>query len=58
TYTTFEELKKDFAEGKIHPLDLKNAVAEYLVELLKPVREYFEKHPEPLELMKSVQITR
>ncbi|HII67092.1 tyrosine--tRNA ligase [Thermococcus sp.] len=58
TYTTFEELKKDFAEGKIHPLDLKNAVAEYLIELLKPVREYFEKHPEPLELMKSVQITR
>ncbi|ACS89291.1 tyrosine--tRNA ligase [Thermococcus sibiricus] len=58
TYTTFEELKRDFAEGKLHPLDLKNAVAEYLVELLKPVREYFEKHPEPLELMKSVQITR
>ncbi|HIH73446.1 MAG: Tyrosine--tRNA ligase [Thermococcales archaeon 44_46] len=58
TYTTFEELKKDFAEGKIHPLDLKNAVAEYLIELLKPVREYFEKHPEPLELMKEVQITR
>ena len=58
TYTTFEELKRDFAEGKLHPLDLKNAVAEYLIELLKPIREYFEKHPEPLELMKSVQITR
>ncbi|ADT84169.1 tyrosine--tRNA ligase [Thermococcus barophilus] len=58
TYTTFEELKKDFAEGKLHPLDLKNAVAEYLIELLKPVREYFEKHPEPLELMKEVKITR
>lgn len=58
TYTTFEELKRDFAEGKLHPLDLKNAVAEYLIELLKPIREYFKKHPEPLELMKSVQITR
>ena len=58
TYTTFEELKRDFAEGKLHPLDLKNAVAEYLIELLKPIRKYFEKHPEPLELMKSVQITR
>lgn len=58
TYTTFEELKRDFAEGKLHPLDLKNAVAEYLIELLKPIREYFEKHPEPLELMKRVQITR
>ena len=58
TYTTLEELKKDFAKGKLHPLDLKNAVAEYLIELLKPIREYFKKHPEPLELMKSVQITR
>ena len=58
TYTTLEELKKDFAEGKLHPLHLKNAVAEYLIELLKPIREYFKKHPEPLELMKSVQITR
>ncbi|NJE26090.1 tyrosine--tRNA ligase [Thermococcus sp. MV5] len=58
TYTTFEELKRDFAEGKLHPLDLKNAVAEYLIDLLKPVREYFEKHPEPLELMREIQITR
>ena len=58
TYTTFEELKRDFAEGKLHPLDLKNAVAEYLIELLKPVREYFEKHPEPLELMREVRVTR
>jgi len=58
TYTTFEELKRDFAEGKLHPLDLKNAVAEYLIELLKPIREYFEKHPEPLELMREIKITR
>lgn len=58
TYTTFEELKRDFAEGKLHPLDLKNAVAEYLIELLTPVREYFEKHPEPLELMREIKITR
>jgi len=58
TYTTFEELKKDFAEGRLHPLDLKNAVAEYLIELLKPVREYFERNPEPLELMNRVKITR
>ncbi|RLF91812.1 tyrosine--tRNA ligase [Thermococci archaeon] len=58
TYTTFEELKRDFAEGKLHPLDLKNAVAEYLIDLLEPVRRYFEKHPEPLELMQQIKITR
>ncbi len=59
TYTTIEELKRDFAAGKLHPLDLKNAVAEYLIDLLKPVRDYFERHPEPpLELMREIKITR
>lgn len=58
TYHTMEELKRDFVEGKLHPLDLKNAVAEYLVELLAPIREHFEKNPEYLEMMKRVQITR
>ncbi len=37
TYTSIEELKKDFVEGKLHPLDLKNALAEYLIEFLRPI---------------------
>ncbi len=40
------ELKKLYAAGELHPADLKAAVAEALVRLLAPVREYFEKHPE------------
>jgi tyrosyl-tRNA synthetase len=40
------ELKKLYAEGKLHPADLKGAVAEALVELLAPVRDYFAEHPE------------
>jgi len=31
----YKELEKSFTEGKIHPLDLKNTVAEYLIEILK-----------------------
>ncbi len=51
TYTSFEHLAGDFREGKLHPLDLKNAVAEWLVAALEPVRKYVEKHPEILEIM-------
>ena len=51
TYTSFQELLKDFKEGKLHPLDLKNAVAEYLIEKLEPVRNYVERHPEVEEIM-------
>lgn len=43
---TVEELKKLYSEGKLHPADLKEAVAEGLVELFAPVREYFERYPE------------
>ncbi len=53
-YTSFEELARDFREKKLHPLDLKNAVAEWLIEKLEPVRKYVEKHPEVKEIMRRV----
>ncbi len=37
-----------FSGGEIHPLDLKNATAKYINEILKPVREYFDRHPDSL----------
>jgi tyrosyl-tRNA synthetase len=42
TYTSYEELEKDYAEKELHPQDLKIAVAEWLIEKLAPAREYFE----------------
>jgi tyrosyl-tRNA synthetase len=42
--TSAAELKKLYAAGKLHPADLKGAVAEALVELLAPVRKYFGEH--------------
>jgi len=41
TYNSFEELNKDFAEKKLHPMDLKNAMAEKINEILAPAREHF-----------------
>ncbi len=43
TYKDYEKLEKDFLDGKIHPMDLKNAVAESLIDILKPAREHFSK---------------
>ncbi|KAM5530670.1 hypothetical protein V8D89_015642 [Ganoderma adspersum] len=41
-YTDFEGLEKDFAEKKVHPKDLKTAVADAIVRLLDPIRATFE----------------
>ncbi len=42
TYTSYEDLEKDYAGKKLHPQDLKNAVAEWLIAKLEPARKYFE----------------
>ncbi len=55
---TAEELKKIYSEGKLHPMDLKNAVAKELIALLKPSRDYFAKYPEYMEQINAVSITR
>lgn len=33
---------KAYSEGKIHPLDLKNAVAEEVVKYLEPIIKWFQ----------------
>lgn len=42
SYTSYENLEKDYAEKKLHPQDLKMAVAEWLIAKLEPARKYFE----------------
>lgn len=60
-YENFDQLKKDYEEGKLHPLDLKIAVADALDRILDPIRRYFENNKEAKELYKlvlSYEITR
>lgn len=38
-FKTYEELERTFAEGKLHPLDLKLATARRLNEILDPIRK-------------------
>jgi tyrosyl-tRNA synthetase len=60
TYYSFEDLKKDYEEEKLHPQDLKDGVAEYLDRLIKPVRAHFSsgKPGELYERVKSYNVTR
>ena len=37
-----DKLLELYGAGELHPLDLKNGVAEGLIEVLEPVREYFK----------------
>ena len=38
-YTSYYDLESDFIKRSLHPLDLKNAVAEYLEEMIAPIRK-------------------
>lgn len=53
-YETYEQLKVDFAEKQLHPMDLKTAVSASIAELLAPVRERFEE-PEPKDALKRLR---
>jgi len=60
TYSSFTNLEKDFVEGKLHPTDLKKAVANALDEIIAPIRAHFEK-PEfkkLLDVYGKVEVTR
>ncbi len=41
-YNDYNDLERDFAGGKLHPLDLKNAVASALEEIIAPIRKNFK----------------
>lgn len=57
-FQTPQELKEAFSKGEIHPADLKNAVANKLIEMLKPCRDYFNRNKHYLEQIENVKITK
>ncbi len=61
TFASYQELEEAYREGRLHPSDLKRAVSDAMDEIIRPVREYFEKDPRARELyqyVKSAEITR
>jgi tyrosyl-tRNA synthetase len=55
-YTEIKRLKQDYQQGKLHPLDLKNAIANWLIKKLEPARKHFQsgKAKQGLELIQNI----
>jgi len=51
----FNELKEQYTAGKIHPMDLKAATTKSINEMVKPVREHFEKNAKARKLKALVE---
>ena len=61
TFYNYHDLEASYIRGEIHPLDLKNALADYLIRLIEPIRKHFETniHAKNLyETIKQAEITR
>jgi len=54
-FQSYRELETAYAQGKLHPQDLKNTVAEQLSKILEPVRTYFKNNKEAAECLKTVK---
>jgi tyrosyl-tRNA synthetase len=56
TYWRYEDLERDYVDGKIHPLDLKNAVADYLTKkVVDPIRRYVAKSGR-IEIVRKISL--
>ena len=43
TFKNYKDLEISFSKKEVHPLDLKNALSEYLIKVISPIRKQFEK---------------
>jgi len=53
-YTNVDKLIEDYKNGDLFPLDLKNGLADWLIEKLEPARKYFER-PEAKEGLEKMR---
>jgi tyrosyl-tRNA synthetase len=54
-YETADELEADYAAGKLHPGDLKPALAKAINAILQPVRDHFVTDKDAAALLKQVK---
>jgi len=59
-FYSYKELEEAFLNKTIHPLDLKNSVANTIVDILKPARDHFDipKVKKMREYLEQLMITR
>jgi tyrosyl-tRNA synthetase len=61
SFGSYAELEKAYVNGKLHPMDLKNAVSRYIDGIVMPIRDHFEsdrKAKALLEQVKKFEVTR
>jgi tyrosyl-tRNA synthetase len=58
TFSSYEELEDAFAQGKLHPADLKQAVADRIVQLLEPVRSHFAGKERLIQEIEKLTVAR
>jgi len=57
-YTMYKNLENDYVSKKLHPMDLKKAVAGYIDEFIGPVRQHFKEDGRARELKEQVRVLR
>lgn len=59
-FAKYADLEKHYSEGKLHPMDLKDSVAESLIRILEPARKHFStgKPKKMLEEISDLIVTR
>ena len=53
-YDSYDNLEKDYSNGKLHPVDLKNAVTDALIKILEPARKHFSKN-KPKKMLQELE---
>ena len=53
SYDSFAKLEADFGAGKLHPMDLKNVVAENLVKIIAPIRDKLQMDQDTKDAIKN-----
>jgi len=54
-YSDFDAIVQDYLNGRLHPLDLKNAVASWIIDKIEPVHKLFEKDPDVVRPVYKLQ---
>ncbi len=54
SFDSYKSLKLGFAEKKVHPIDVKNFLSDYLIDLFAPAREHFSK-PENKKMLDRME---
>ncbi len=56
SFSGYLDLKDEFKAKKIHPMDLKKAVSNYLIQIISPIREKIKLEQELYEVIKNTVV--